>query len=88
MCWQFDKYVAKLRLKSQEYKKKKADLAEMRAESEILEKTETVLKGHCQTVQESLSDMEEREGVAGYRETQEELEKVQFMLLYLHMICV
>jgi intraflagellar transport protein 81 len=73
---EFDKYVAKLRLKSQEYKKKKAELAEMRAENEILEKTETVLKSRCQNVHESLSELEEREGVAGYRETQEELEKV------------
>ena len=73
---QLQKYLASLRAKSQEYKKKKAEIADIRTESGILEKTETVLKSRCRAVQDSLADMEEKEGVAGYRETQEELEKV------------
>lgn len=77
LCPQLQKYLASLRVKSQEYKKKKAELATLRTECGVLEKTETLLKSRYQVVQESLTDLEKKEGVAGYRDTQEELEKVK-----------
>ncbi|BFZ00683.1 hypothetical protein BsWGS_03721 [Bradybaena similaris] len=75
----FKRYVNKLRSKSTVYKKKRSELAELRAEVGVLTRTEEVLKQRNDHVDRQLSVLERKKGVAGYRETQEELEKVSSM---------
>lgn len=73
---EFKRYVNKLRGKSTVYKKKRQELAELRAEYGVLARTEEILKGKDDTFQQQMSSLETKKGVAGYHETQEELEKV------------
>ncbi|XP_059177446.1 intraflagellar transport protein 81 homolog [Physella acuta] len=75
----FKRYVNKLRSKSTVYKKKRAELAELRAEAGVLSRTEEILKQRNELINRQLSVLEKKKGVAGYRETQEELEKVSSM---------
>ncbi|XP_005106145.1 intraflagellar transport protein 81 homolog [Aplysia californica] len=72
----FKRYVNKLRSKSTVYKKKRAELAELRAESGVLSRSDEILKQRNEHINRQLSVVERKKGVAGYRETQEELEKV------------
>lgn len=72
----FKRYVNKLRSKSTVYKKKRAELAELRAEGGVLSRTDEILKQRNEHINRQLSVLERKKGVAGYRETQEELEKV------------
>ncbi|RMX60935.1 hypothetical protein pdam_00003457 [Pocillopora damicornis] len=72
----FKRYVNKLRGKSTVYKKKRQELAELRAEYGVLARTEEILKGKDETFQHQLSNLENKKGVTGFHETQEELEKV------------
>ncbi|CAL1528609.1 unnamed protein product [Lymnaea stagnalis] len=72
----FKRYVNKLRSKSTVYKKKRAELAELRAEAGVLTRTDEILKQRNELINRQLSVVERKKGVAGYRETQEELEKV------------
>lgn len=72
----FKRYVNKLRSKSTIYKKKRAELAELRAEGGVLSRTDEILRQRNEHVNRQLSVLERKKGVAGYRETQEELEKV------------
>mmetsp|Transcript_51921 Transcript_51921/g.86312 ORF Transcript_51921/g.86312 Transcript_51921/m.86312 type:complete len:680 (+) Transcript_51921:62-2101(+) len=73
---EFKKYAASLRAKSQKYKQMKADLAEIRAELGILQRTEEVLKSRDHDLQGFLREMESKRGVAGYSDTQNKLEQV------------
>lgn len=73
---EFKRYVNKLRGKSTVYKKKRQELAELRAEYGVLARTEEILKGKDDAFQQQLSNIEAKKGVSGYHETQEELEKV------------
>ncbi|XP_064615158.1 intraflagellar transport protein 81 homolog [Liolophura sinensis] len=72
----FKRYVNKLRGKSTIYKKKRQELAEVRAETGVLSRTEEILKQQENSINQQLGVLEKKKGVAGYRETQEELEKV------------
>ncbi|XP_002742265.1 intraflagellar transport protein 81 homolog [Saccoglossus kowalevskii] len=72
----FKRYVNKLRGKSTVYKKKRQELAELRAEYGVLSRTEEILKQRDTHISNALSHLENRKGVAGYHDTQEELEKV------------
>ncbi|KAJ7347153.1 Intraflagellar transport protein 81 [Desmophyllum pertusum] len=73
---EFKRYVNKLRGKSTVYKKKRQELAELRAEYGVLARTEEILKGKDDSFQDQLSNLESKQGVSGFHETQEELEKV------------
>ncbi|XP_041483124.1 intraflagellar transport protein 81 homolog [Lytechinus variegatus] len=73
---EFKRYVNKLRGKSTDYKRKRQELAELRAELGVLSRTEEVLKQRDEQIQHRLSKLEAKKGVAGYHDTQEELEKV------------
>lgn len=70
------RFVNKLRAKSNSHKKKKLELEEMRAEHGVLSRTEEILSSRLGLVDQQLSALETDQGVAGYRETQEQLEKV------------
>jgi len=72
----FKRYVNKLRGKSTIYKKKRQELAELRAENGVLSRTEDILKGKDVQTQALLANIEGKYGVSGFHETQEELEKV------------
>uniref|UniRef100_A0A4W3HE11 Intraflagellar transport protein 81 homolog n=1 Tax=Callorhinchus milii TaxID=7868 RepID=A0A4W3HE11_CALMI len=76
---EFKRYVSKLRGKSTVYKKKRQELAELRAEYGVLQRTEEILKQRHETVQQQLQAIEAKHGITGYSDTQEELERVSAM---------
>ncbi|XP_035693402.1 intraflagellar transport protein 81 homolog isoform X1 [Branchiostoma floridae] len=73
---EFKRYVNKLRGKSTVYKKKRQELAELRAEYGVLSRTEEILRQRDENAQRALEGLEAKKGVSGYHDTQEELEKV------------
>ncbi|KAM9811131.1 intraflagellar transport protein 81 homolog [Neosynchiropus ocellatus] len=68
--------VARMRSKGTVYKKKRQEIAEMKAEYGVLQRTEEILQQRHETVLEKLKTMEAEKGIAGYSNTQEELERV------------
>ncbi|XP_050404861.1 intraflagellar transport protein 81 homolog [Patella vulgata] len=75
----FKRYVNKLRSKSTFYKKKRQEVAELKAEVGTLQRTIEILQKKEDTVNAQLSHVEKKKGVSGYRETQDNLEKVSSM---------
>ncbi|XP_069475660.1 intraflagellar transport protein 81 homolog [Ambystoma mexicanum] len=73
---EFKRYVNKLRGKSTVFKKKRQELAELRAEHGVLQRTEEILKQRHESVQQQLQTIEQKRGISGYSDTQEELERV------------
>jgi len=73
---EFKRYVNKLRGKSTIYKKKRQEIAELRAEYGVLSRTEELLRAKDDFLQHHIASIEARKGVAGAQDTQEELEKV------------
>ncbi|XP_035514350.1 intraflagellar transport protein 81 homolog [Morone saxatilis] len=68
--------LVKLRSKGTVYKKKRQEIAELKAEYGVLQRTEEILKERHETVQQKLQTMEAEKGISGYSNTQEELERV------------
>ncbi|XP_061672641.1 intraflagellar transport protein 81 homolog [Syngnathoides biaculeatus] len=68
--------VVKLRSKGTVYKKKRQEIAELKAEYGVLQRTEEILKQRHEAVQEKLQSMEAEKGISGYSNTQDELERV------------
>uniref|UniRef100_A0A3B4THE3 Intraflagellar transport protein 81 homolog n=3 Tax=Seriola dumerili TaxID=41447 RepID=A0A3B4THE3_SERDU len=68
--------VVKLRSKGTVYKKKRQEIAELKAEYGVLQRTEEILKERHETVQQKLQTVEAEKGISGYSDTQEELERV------------
>uniref|UniRef100_A0A3B3U8G9 Intraflagellar transport protein 81 homolog n=1 Tax=Poecilia latipinna TaxID=48699 RepID=A0A3B3U8G9_9TELE len=68
--------VAKLRSKGTTYKKRRQELAELRAEYGVLQRTEELLRQRHDIVQQKLQTVEAQKGISGYSDTQEELERV------------
>lgn len=68
--------VVKLRSKGTIYKKKRQEIAELKAEYGVLQRTEEILKQRHETVQQKLQTVEAEKGISGYSDTQEELERV------------
>lgn len=56
------------------YKKATSRLAELRAESIVLQRTEQTLRGRVHNLEEFLKVQEERAGVTGFRDAQQTLE--------------
>ncbi|KAI8590958.1 hypothetical protein BDZ88DRAFT_412911 [Geranomyces variabilis] len=73
---EFKRYVAELRTKSTVYKRKKAELSSLTAEFGVLQRSEEILRSKQQGMEDSLTAMEKRHGVAGFHAAQETLEKV------------
>ncbi|NXS53162.1 IFT81 protein, partial [Brachypteracias leptosomus] len=69
-------YVNKLRSKSKLFKQKRQELAEIRAECGVLQRTEELLKQQNKAIQQQLQAMEDKKGISGYSHIQEELERV------------
>ena len=72
---EFKQYGAKLREKTHQYKKLKTELAELRAESVTLHRTEQILRGRVTDLDKFLNEQEARKGISGYRGVQDKLEK-------------
>uniref|UniRef100_A0A3Q3X3K2 Intraflagellar transport protein 81 homolog n=1 Tax=Mola mola TaxID=94237 RepID=A0A3Q3X3K2_MOLML len=68
--------VGKLRSKGTVYKKRRQEIAELKAEYGVLQRTEEILRQRHETVQEKLQTVEAEKGISGYSNTQEELERV------------
>ncbi|XP_054466972.1 intraflagellar transport protein 81 homolog [Anoplopoma fimbria] len=68
--------VVKLRSKGTVYKKQRQEIAELKAEYGVLQRTEEILKQRHETVQQKLQTVEAEKGISGYSNTQEELERV------------
>uniref|UniRef100_A0A667XY96 Intraflagellar transport protein 81 homolog n=1 Tax=Myripristis murdjan TaxID=586833 RepID=A0A667XY96_9TELE len=68
--------VVKLRSKGTVHKKKRQQIAELKAEYGVLQRTEEVLKQRHEDIQQQLQTMEAQKGISGYSDTQEELERV------------
>ncbi|KAG8455998.1 hypothetical protein GDO86_001979 [Hymenochirus boettgeri] len=73
---QFKHYVSKLRFKTTQYKKKRQELSELTVEYGILQRTEEILKQQHDNTQQQLQIIEQKKGILGYSDTQEELERV------------
>ncbi|GAA6100914.1 intraflagellar transport protein 81 homolog, partial [Tachysurus ichikawai] len=72
----FKRYVAKMRGKNIVYKKTRQEMAELKAEFGILQRTEEVLRQRHTATQQNLQSLEAQRGISGFSETQEELERV------------
>ena len=70
----------KLRSKSTVYKKKRQELQDLKAEAGVISRTVEILKNKDSHINQQLEALEAKKGVAGYRDTQEELEKVRYCL--------
>ncbi|XP_068573574.1 intraflagellar transport protein 81 homolog [Cebidichthys violaceus] len=68
--------VVKLRSKGTVYKKQRQEIAELKAEYGVLQRTEEILRQRHETVQQKLQTVEAEKGISGYSTTQEELERV------------
>nr|XP_002126367.1 intraflagellar transport protein 81 homolog [Ciona intestinalis] len=75
----YKKFIIGLRTKSNQYKSNRAELAELRSEMGVLVRTETILQKLNDQSQRKLNVLENKRGVSGFRDTQDELEKVSAM---------
>jgi intraflagellar transport protein 81 len=66
-------YGSRLREKTLVYKRLKAELAALRAETVVIGRTEQVLRSRDDRLEDFLSELEDRRGVGGYRQAQAEL---------------
>lgn len=73
---EYKQYANSLRTKMSQYKKVKAELAELTAESVVLHRTAQLLKSKDADLDGFLRDLETKKGVAGFFATQEQLESV------------
>jgi intraflagellar transport protein 81 len=73
---EFKAYAASLRTKTAQFKALKAHLGELRQETVVLARTESLLKGRVGDIDAFLKRLEEKKGVAGYTAVQSDLEKV------------
>ncbi|XP_035233139.1 intraflagellar transport protein 81 homolog [Stegodyphus dumicola] len=73
---EFKRYVNKLRGKSNIYKKKRQEMAELKTECGILSRTVDILQQKESAVTKTLAQLEMQKGVSGFHTAQDELEKV------------
>lgn len=72
----FKRYVTSLRTKSNLYKEKRAELSELKAEYGVLSRTAEVLREREEHLHRQVEALEREKGVTGFRDAQDELEKV------------
>lgn len=73
---QFKAYVSDLRVKSTVYKQQRAELNDLKAEYGILSRTLEILRAQEDALGENLDRLENQQGVRGFRETRELLERI------------
>ncbi|DAZ95015.1 TPA: hypothetical protein N0F65_003641 [Lagenidium giganteum] len=76
---EFKQYANTLRNKTNQYKKVKAEVAEITAESVVLHRTEQLLKSKDADLDGFLKDLEAKKGVTGFLDTQEKLDNISEM---------
>lgn len=72
----FKQYAANLRGKNAQYKQMKKVLGEIKAEVNVLSRTENILKSRADNLEEFMRKLERERGISGYTGTQEEIQKV------------
>jgi len=82
---QFKEYANGLREKTNEYKQKKQELAALRAETVVLNRTESLMRSRGDNVEEFLKTLERGQGVEGARDMESNLEKVSKQNAQLNM---
>ena len=65
---EFKRYVNSLRGKSNEYKRKRAEMSELRAEYGVLTRTLEIVVAKNERLQQSLSKLESERGISGFRD--------------------
>ncbi|CAL1616469.1 unnamed protein product [Knipowitschia caucasica] len=73
---EIQRMVARLRNKATQYKRRQKEMAELQSEHGILQRTEDILTQQHENIQKKLEKLEAERGIAGYSNTQEELERV------------
>jgi len=73
---EFKKYAVQLREKTNAYKRMRAELAELRTETVVLNRTETILRSRDANLQDFIQKQEQKAGVEGFTETVKQLEQV------------
>lgn len=73
---EFKQYANTLRNKTNTYKKSKAELAEITAESVVLHRSEQLLKSKDADLDGFLKNLEAKKGVTGFLDTQEKLDQI------------
>jgi intraflagellar transport protein 81 len=73
---QFKAYVSDLRVKSNVYKQRRAELNDLKAEYGILSRTLEILRAQEGALSDSLDRIETQQGVRGFRETRDLLERI------------
>ncbi|KAI9560954.1 hypothetical protein GHT06_011910 [Daphnia sinensis] len=73
---QFKTYVSDLRVKSNVYKQRRAELNDLKAEYGILSRTLEILRAQEGALSENLDRIETQQGVKGFRETRDLLERI------------
>mmetsp|Transcript_3541 Transcript_3541/g.12875 ORF Transcript_3541/g.12875 Transcript_3541/m.12875 type:complete len:696 (-) Transcript_3541:1374-3461(-) len=72
---EFKRYASELRHKTNKFKKMKLELAEIRAETVVVSRTQAILRGLDSSLGEVLERLEAEKGVAGASKVQERLEE-------------
>lgn len=62
----FKQYAANLRGKNAQYKQMKKILGEIKAEVNVLSRTENILKSRADNLEEFMKDLEKKKGISGY----------------------
>ncbi|OWZ14741.1 Intraflagellar Transport Protein 81 [Phytophthora megakarya] len=73
---EFKQYATTLRNKTNQYKKVKAELAELTAESVVLHRTEQLLKSKDADLDGFLRDLERQKGISGFLATQDKIDDI------------
>eukprot|EP00944_MAST-04C_sp_MAST-4C-sp1_P002948 g2948.t1 len=76
---EFKNYANKLRSKTNQFRQLKQELSELRQESVVLSRTEAILKGRCDGLEEFMEKLEQRHGIEGYTTMEERDDKISML---------
>jgi len=66
-------------VKTNQFRQLKQELSELRQESVVLSRTEAILKGRCDGLEEFMEKLEQRHGIEGYTTMEERDDKVSML---------
>ena len=72
----FRQYAATLRVKNNQFKEMKKVLTEIKAEVTVLDRTKQILKERAGDVDELMSQLEKKKGIAGYSKVEDQIQGV------------
>ena len=76
---EFKNYANKLRSKTNQFRKLKQELSDLRQETVVLSRTEAILKGRCDGLEEFMEKLEARHGIEGYQTMEERDDKISML---------